>query len=100
MVPFTWAPASAELWGIAAVIGGLGALGQWLLIRAFAYAPASALAPFGYAGILVAALLGFALFGDVPDRWTLIGTTILILSGLYVIYRETALARARAAARP
>jgi drug/metabolite transporter (DMT)-like permease len=33
-------------------------------------------------------LLGFILFGHVPDRWTLIGAAIVVASGLYVFHRE------------
>jgi drug/metabolite transporter (DMT)-like permease len=32
--------------------------------------------------------LGFLLFGDLPDRWTLVGAAVVIASGLYLLYVE------------
>jgi drug/metabolite transporter (DMT)-like permease len=50
-------------------------------------------APFIYTEIFWMVALGAVLFGDWPDRWTLAGTTIVIASGLYLLYRETVQAR-------
>ena len=47
------------------------------------------------------AALGFVLFAEFPDRWTIIGAAIIVASGIYVIFRETTLiGRQRAASRP
>ena len=88
-VPFVWAHLSLSAWGIMLAVGVIAALCHWLLIRSFAFATASLLTPFTYAQILGATALGYLIFGDFPDAWTITGTVILILSGLYVIYRET-----------
>jgi drug/metabolite transporter (DMT)-like permease len=55
-------------------------------------------APLTYTVIVWATLLGWSMFGTLPDRWTLAGAAIIILSGLYVWWRERARARAAAAA--
>ena len=60
---------------------------------AFARAEVAVLAPFQYLEIISATLLGFVLFGDFPDLLTWAGITIIVLSGLYVFYRETKLAQ-------
>jgi drug/metabolite transporter (DMT)-like permease len=89
VVPFIWvAPASPQIWGVMAMLGVFGAGGHWLLILAHKHAPASVLAPFFYAQLLVAALLGLVVFGEVPDRWTVTGGAIVMASGLYLLYRE------------
>ena len=53
-----------------------------------AAAPAGVLAPFIYAQIVWMMALGYFIFGDLPDRWTLIGASVVIASGLYLLYRE------------
>ena len=46
------------------------------------------LSPFFYTQLLFAAFVGWIVFGDVPDRWTILGGGIVIFSGLYLLYRE------------
>ena len=45
-------------------------------------------APFRYTSLLVALILGYGLFGDWPDNWTMIGASIVVATGLFTIYRE------------
>jgi drug/metabolite transporter (DMT)-like permease len=70
------------------VVGALGAFGHWLLILAHARASAPVLSPFIYTQIIWMIALGFVIFGDLPDRWTLVGSAVVIASGLYLLYRE------------
>jgi drug/metabolite transporter (DMT)-like permease len=51
-------------------------------------------APFTYAGIILATLWGYLFFGDMPDFWTVIGALVIVVAGLYVWHRETVVARA------
>lgn len=89
VAPFVWqAPSGWPVWTVLAGLGVLGAVGHWLLILAHRHAPASTLAPFFYAQILGAVLFGFGVFGDWPDRWTVLGGSIVIGSGLYLLHRE------------
>lgn len=48
----------------------------------------SFIAPFRYTGLLWAILLGFVLFGDIPGAPMIVGSTVIVLSGLYALYRE------------
>jgi len=73
-------------------IGGAGALGQYLLIRALMITEAGIVAPFGYAGVVFATMWGVLLFNETPDLWTMLGAIVIVLAGLYVWHRE---ARAR-----
>ena len=66
-------------------IGVLGAVGHFLLIRAHAHAPATLLAPFGYAQLVVILVLGFAVFGEIPDGPALTGIGLIAGSGLALV---------------
>jgi drug/metabolite transporter (DMT)-like permease len=89
LLPFVWStPASPLAWISLAATGVFGAVGHWLLILAHARAPAAILAPFIYTQIVWMLGLGYILFGDWPDTWTLVGAGIVIASGLYLLYRE------------
>ena len=65
---------------------------------AFRLAPVAIVAPFDYLAVVFAMLIGHAIWGDVPDLWILSGAAIVIASGLYILHRETVLARQRRAA--
>lgn len=91
-VPLAWpvwqTPPSLHVWIVTGLIGFLGAIAHWLLILAHKHAPASVLSPFFYTQLLFAAAIGAVVFGNIPDRWTLLGGGIVIGSGLYLLYRE------------
>ena len=65
-------------------LGLIGAGANLLLIRAFQYAEASLLAPFLYTEIVMQVLLGYWLFGDIPNRWAVAGITLIIGVGIYL----------------
>jgi drug/metabolite transporter (DMT)-like permease len=89
MVLFFWKTPSPMQWLLLMWLGLLGAVGHFFMIKAFEKAPASLLAPFNYASLIWATLLGFFLFGDLPDAWTIFGAAIIISSGLYLVRRES-----------
>ena len=91
-VPFVWTWPTPAQWAIFLGLGALGVAAHLCLIRAFALAQASLLAPFNYTKLIWAALLGYLVFGDVPSLNTLAGSAVIIASGLYVIWREQQLA--------
>ncbi|MGD9510943.1 MAG: DMT family transporter [Geminicoccaceae bacterium] len=92
VLPFVWvSPDTALGWLLLAALGGFGALGHWLLILAHRRAPASVIAPFSYSQLIWAGVLGFLVFGDAPDGWTLVGGGIVIASGLFLVARERAM---------
>ena len=73
-------------------IGVLGAVGHFLLIRAHAHAPATLLSPFGYGQLLVILVLGFVVFGEIPDGLGLTGIVLIAGSGLALVLAERKLA--------
>ena len=89
-VPFFWAPISTFEIGVFVVIGLLGVGAHVCMIRAYAFTQASFLAPFNYAKLLWAVALGYAIFGDVPQLHVVVGSVVIVASGLYVLYRERA----------
>lgn len=89
LVLFFWKTPSPIQWLFLIWLGLLGAVGHFLMIKAFEKAPASLLAPFNYTSLIWATFLGFFLFGDLPDAWTIFGAIIIISSGLYLVQRES-----------
>ncbi len=89
IVPFDFvAPRVPLHWILFAALGMIGGVTQYFVIRALQFAPAATVSPYGYGELIGATIIGYALFGDFPDRWTWIGATVIVASGLYVAYRE------------
>ena len=88
LVPLVWVAPSWHdiLFGI--FIGVASTAGQWIVVLAFRYADASVLAPFSYTQLVWVSILGFIIFGEVPDIWTVTGAAFIVASGLYTAHRE------------
>ena len=88
-LPFGWRMPSPLDFGLLALSGLLLGTGHYFLIEAFRHAEAGLIAPFKYSSIVWATVLGFLVWGDIPDRWIIIGASLVIGSGLYIFHRET-----------
>tara|TARA_A100001037_G_scaffold189796_1_gene169944 strand:- start:204 stop:1094 length:891 start_codon:yes stop_codon:yes gene_type:complete len=93
VVPFHWDPPDTMGWFMMLVLGVCAILGQFLIIKALSLTPAAVLAPYGYVYLVFAGISGFAVFGDIPDAHTIVGSLIITASGLYVYFRERLQAR-------
>ena len=93
-----WSPVSAESVGLLAAASVLLLVGYQFIILSMRTAEISYVAPFRYTALLWAIVLGFLIFGDVPDGPMIIGAIIIVGSGLYAIYRERIAGRGRPAA--
>jgi len=95
-MPFFWSatPSLLEA-GILFVHGILAGLGHFMLIKALSYAPASTIAPFGYASLIWSVALGFLIFGEPPDWGTVVGGLIIALAGVYLVRIESRAAPSR-----
>ena len=93
VVPFHWTAPTPLGWFLLLLIGILGAAGHTVFMKAFTLAPASALQPFTYTQLVLVTFLGWLVFNDLPDGWTVAGASLIVAAGLYSIYR----ARLRAA---
>ncbi len=78
------------------ILGSLGMLGHSLLTHAHRFAEASVLSPTVYSQILYITILSWLVFDTVPDSKTALGTLIIVISGLYIWWRERALQQASA----
>jgi drug/metabolite transporter (DMT)-like permease len=88
LVPFVWvAPSWRDIF-LGVCIGIASTTGQWIVVLAFRYADASVLAPFSYSQLVWVTILGFFIFGEIPDIWTVAGAAVIIGSGLYTAHRE------------
>ncbi len=94
VLPLVWtAPTDPLVIALMVAAGAMGSVGHYFLIAAHRLAPASVLSPFIYTQLVLAIMLGYLVFGDVPQRWTIIGSAIVVASGLYLLYRERMRAR-------
>lgn len=81
-------PQESWHWLLLLGLGFFGGFGHYLLIRAYKIATTSALAPYPYSQMLWMIGLGWLIFDDLPDAWTLLGAGIIVSSGLYILHRE------------
>lgn len=92
-LPFGWVMPSWGQWMLLIGAGFAGGLGQILLTECYRHAPMSTIAPFEYTSMLLSLIIGFMLFGDIPTVPMLVGTMIVILAGIMIIYREHGLSK-------
>ena len=88
IVPFFWTWPTAHHLIMFLIIGVMGAGAHYCFIQAFARAQASLLAPFNYSKLIWVTILGYVVFNNFPGFDTLIGSGVIAVSGLYVLYRE------------
>ena len=93
--PVYWQWPSTLAWTLMIVISLMGAIAHYALIKALDYAEAGAVQPFAYTLLVWVTILGFVLFGDVPDVWTILGAAIVVLSGLYTWHHDRRVSAAK-----
>jgi drug/metabolite transporter (DMT)-like permease len=86
---FPWKVPDSKDFALFALAGVLNGLAHYMMIEAHRWAEASILAPFRYSGLIWAVILGFVIWGDIPDIWLIFGSVLVISSGLYILQRET-----------
>jgi drug/metabolite transporter (DMT)-like permease len=100
LLPFFAEAHDSREWAILIVLGLCGGLGQLLLTASLRHAPVPVVAPFDYVQLLWAVTLGWLLWDTHPAATTWIGASIIVVSGLFTIYREHRLGRARPRPEP
>ncbi|KGB83664.1 MAG: EamA/RhaT family transporter [Confluentimicrobium sp.] len=98
-LPFGWvvpAPREAAFLVLAGLFGGLG---QIFLTSSYRFADAGVVAPFDYASMLLALLIGYFVFDEVPTPVMLAGAGLVIAAGVFIIWRERQLGLERARQR-
>jgi len=94
VLPRGWA------WVLLGLLGVLGTTAHLLMTWSLRFAPSATLAPMQYLEIPVATLIGWAVFGDLPNGLAAIGIAVTLAAGLYIVMRERALGAAPPAAHP
>ena len=87
-LPFVWINPSLNQLLLAANMGFIAALAHGLIIISYNFSDASKLAPLGYFEIIPNIIIGYIWFSDFPDKYTILGLLVIILSGIYVFRRE------------
>ena len=87
-LPFVWVTPSWGTLGLLILMGLIGGGAQWLLTEAWASAQVSAIAPYSYAGLLWAALLGWLVWGDLPGPAMGLGALLIVGAGLAILRAE------------
>lgn len=85
-VIFGYSPMSAEQWLYLVGAGISAAGGQFAITAAYSYAPAREVSIYDYSQIIFAALLGFFVMGQIPDRWSVAGY-IIIIAAAFVMFK-------------
>ncbi len=87
-LPFGWVWPSATEAALLVTAGLLGGIGQILLTSSYREADASLIAPFDYASMLFALIIGYTVFDEVPTLTMLAGAGLVIIAGILIIWRE------------
>lgn len=98
-LPFGWVVPTATEAALLVTAGLMGGVGQILLTSSYREADASLVAPFDYASMIFALLIGYFVFAEVPTGTMLIGAAIVMLAGILIIWRERRLGLERARQR-
>jgi drug/metabolite transporter (DMT)-like permease len=88
IAPFGWITPSPRDLALLSLFGVVSIFALACVNRSLKLAPASVVVPYQYTIIVWAIVLGYVVFGDVPDAFTLSGAVIIIASGLYIFWRE------------
>jgi drug/metabolite transporter (DMT)-like permease len=87
-VPGNYTNPTASSWFFF-VLAGICSAAAWVgLVGGYRRASPAILAPFEYTALIGAAIAGYWIWGEVPDRWVILGGLVIIFSGLFVVYRE------------
>jgi drug/metabolite transporter (DMT)-like permease len=87
-LPLFWEPVSASIHSELIILVLLAIVGQGLMISSFIFAPAVVIAPYAYALLVFAALIGYFSFGAIPEPLTWVGIAMIVASGLTIAFRE------------
>ncbi|WP_444667486.1 DMT family transporter [Cereibacter changlensis] len=91
-----WQPATLAHMAVLALSAGTMVVGYLFVIMVMRVGDISFVAPFRYTALLWAILLGWLVFGSLPDLWTVVGSAIVVATGLFTLYRESRLRAAKA----
>ncbi len=83
-----WQPPDPSGWFLFVLAGACSVVAWIGIIGGYRRASSAMLAPFEYTALIGGAIAGYVIWNEVPDRWVVAGATVIIVSGLFVVYRE------------
>ncbi len=83
-----WITPDTKGWILMASAGACSVIAWIGFINGYQRSSPAILAPFEYAALIGGAIAGYLIWDEVPDTWVMVGASIIIASGLYVVYRE------------
>ncbi len=83
-----WRTPSAEHWPWLIAVGFLGSLSQLAFTQAFKEADVTAVLPLDFTRLIWIAIIGYTVFGEIPDVWTWVGGTVIFSAATYIAFRE------------
>ncbi len=93
-LPLNWQAVALEHWAILLATAVLNTMAHFLMIYALTVGDAALVSPFRYTALVWAVVLGYLVWGDIPDRWTITGSLIVVASGILLAIREARALRA------
>ncbi len=91
-----WVPPTPFEYLLLVLVGVIGATAHNCFIRGYAVGETTAVAPFEYTSLIFAAMVGFFIFADIPDAYTVVGALTIVGASLYIVRREAQANRAKA----
>jgi len=85
---WVWKWPSLQLLPVLVFMAFIATVGQFAYTKSFKYAEATALMPLDFTRLVWASLIGFLVFGEVPDLWSWIGGTVIFLNAVYITFHE------------
>ncbi|PWK75717.1 DMT family transporter [Aminobacter sp. AP02] len=98
-IPFGWQALTWEQTALLVTAGFCGGIAQLFMTEAYRHAEASTVAPFEYTSLILGIAVGYFVFDDLPTIYTLVGGTIVIGAGIFIIWREQRLGLERRAVK-
>jgi drug/metabolite transporter (DMT)-like permease len=95
VAPIDWVWPTARAWVLIVGVAMIGSVANYALIKALDYAEAGALQPYSYTLLVWATLMGFVVFGDFPDIWTIVGAAVIVASSAYTWHHDRQAAATR-----
>lgn len=86
---FYWQWPTAEQWILLFLVGIVGTFAQMLMTQSFRVAEATAVMPLDFMKLVWGTIIGYLVFSEVPDAWTLFGGTIIFTGATYIAFRES-----------
>ena len=89
VLPFYWVTPDLLGWTMFCVMGLIGGVSQYCATLALSHAPAAAVSPFNYTGLIWGSVIGLVIWGDWPTPPIVLGAAIVTATGLYLLRAET-----------